>query len=122
MTTESIIIALSALLSPLIAILISETFIRKRNLVDNQKKEILYSLMANRYKADTPEFLRAFNSIIVFWGNGDNIKKLVFQFKNATSDEKTPTLVEIIYQLCIIERIKGLSREDILSVFLKTSK
>lgn len=117
MTTESIMIALSALMSPIIAIWISETFIRRRNLIDNQKKEILYSLMANRYKVETPEFLRAFNSIIMFWGSEDNIKGLVFKFRNASSSEKTPILVDIIYQLCIIEKIIYLSREDILSVF-----
>lgn len=121
MTTESIIVlivtASSTLLSPLIAIWISETFIRKRNLKDSQKKDILNNLMANRYKVNTAEFLRAFNSIMMYWGKEDNIKKLVFEYKNASDSEKTPILVEIIYQLCIVEKIKGLSREDILSVF-----
>jgi hypothetical protein len=86
-------------------------------LVDNQKREVLYDLIANRYKLNTPEFLRAINSVVMLWGDEDKIKKLIFKFRTASVPEKSPALVEIIYQLCKMEKIKSLSREGILNIF-----
>jgi hypothetical protein len=84
---------------------------------DTRRKEVLGALIENRYDVTSDEFKRAFNAIAMYWGNEDVIKKLVFEFKNSGSEGKTQILTEIIYQLCILEGISHLSREDILNVF-----
>ena len=123
MTQEqlSILIStISTIVSPIFALWISETYIRRRNLEDTNRKQVLADLIGNRYKVESPEFMRAFNSIIMYWGKSDTIKKLVFEFRTATLERKTPVLIEIIYQLCLEEGISYLSREDIFNVFLNT--
>ncbi|KKR31500.1 MAG: hypothetical protein UT63_C0068G0010 [Candidatus Gottesmanbacteria bacterium GW2011_GWC2_39_8] len=124
MTSELIITlivsGISTIVSPLFAIWISEKYIRRRNLEDAQRKQVLNDLIANRYKVDTDEFLRAFNSVIMYWGKEDIIKKLVFEYRTSSPEKKTPILTEIIYNLCILEKITHLSREDILNIFLKS--
>lgn len=124
MTDESlfrlIISILATLASPLVAIWVSETYIRRKNWNDTQRKNILGDLIANRYKVNSDQFLQAFNSIILYWGRDDCIKKLVFEFRNAPQDKKSLILTEIIFKICNSEGINYLSREDILNVFQST--
>jgi hypothetical protein len=88
-------------------------------LASETKLQVLREIIANRDEADSAEFTKAFNQIILLWGHNDDIKKLIFVYR---TKPETSTLIEIISLLCKLENISHLSREDILNVFIRNKK
>lgn len=110
-------------LSPIIAILVSELWLRKKIEKELIKRNVLHDLVRYRGQATGKsqqkplEFSQTLNLVLLYWGNNDEIKKIIYQLRQGPA--KAELIVEVIYKICVMEGINYLSREDIENAFVE---
>lgn len=114
------------LISPAVAVVIGE-LLRKRNFKKQKRLEILNDLIAYSDKPESIEFLRALNSLKLFFKD-EKLKNLLNELRTAfqkrdkeviDSDVANQLIVKIIKKVCDLERFKNITEEDIKNLFKK---
>ena len=124
METQTIINIIAIIFSPIIAVVIGE-ILRKRNFEKQKRLEIIHDLMAYRDKVNSPEFLRALNSLKLFFKDKklrELLDKLYSSFKERDKGKGIPgesesLITTIIKKVCELEKFKHLSNDDIDNLF-----
>jgi len=127
MTISDIITINAIIFSPIIAVAIGE-LLRKRNFEKQKRLEILHDLIAYRDKVESNEFLRALNSLKLFFYKDDELKKLLNDlYETAHKRDQgeinsialDSLLVKIIKRVCDLGGFGNITEEDIKKLFKK---
>lgn len=122
-TTPEIVVILA---SPAVAVAVGE-LLRKRNFEKEKRLEVLYDLVAYRDKLESIEFLRALNSLKLFFKDKE-LKDLLYglreSFRKINKREAQPKeanqlIIKIIRRVCALEGFKRINEEDIEHLFKK---
>ncbi len=127
MTISDIIAIIAIIFSPIIAVVIGE-LLRKRNFEKQKRLDILYDLIAYRDKVESVEFLRALNSLKLFFSKENELKRLVNDLYKTThkrdrgevnAEVVDNLLVKIIKYVCDLEGFRNIAEEEIKKLFKK---
>ena len=127
MTISDVIAIIAIISSPTIAVVIGE-LLRKRNFEKQKRLEILYDLVAYRDRVESEEFLRALNSLKLFFSKDNECKNLVNDLHEAFIERDqgkinpevvNNLLVKIIKRTCDLEGFKNITEEEIKRLFKK---